>query len=450
MTAGNAGKNGGKKDMRRKPPTKIGQPEFGRVQVDQEYIAPRVANPLTNTVASDKREPQAPEITFETYRRMMHDPAINSAVLTLVRMTLADGIQIVPAFNGEQVSSDAQEFKRANEQASFVRRSFQGLQKPLESTLARMLQGALTYGHKVAEKTFKYGMGDDAGRLMLGRIALKSHTTLDFVIDGFSNHIGFVQRGFGPLPAGVRVLPREKFAVLTLFEEDEDPRGNSALRPVYTPWLFKTHLWPEFLRWLQNCALNAIVGKTPEKSAATVTRAPVADETQKTPTQALLDALLGLKSAAVAVVPHGAEVDTIPSSDTEGFETGFQTADSQISKGILGQTLATGEAKFGTRAQSETHLQVLDLFVAWLKGEVSSMVHSDLIKPLSLYNFGEEFLPYAPIVTLGDSDRRDWSKDATAAASLHGKITKTQWLTICTQLGLPAPEPNEPMPGYTA
>jgi hypothetical protein len=426
----------------------IPAPGQGKVKLDQEYISPLASNPLTNTLASDRREAQAPEITFATYRRMMNDSAVSSAVKTLVWMTLADGLQLNPAFEAQQIGDDAKEFKQANDQAEFVRRALLGLNKPLETTLGKLLQGALTYGHKVAEKTFKYGGGMDSGKLILGRIALKSYEALDFCVDEFWNHVGFVQRGYGRAPLGVRILPREKFAVLTLFEEDEDPRGNSALRPAYTPWLFKTHTWPEFLRWLQNCAMNAVIGKTPPKDAASFTRAPVANETQKTPTQALLDALLGLKSAGVAVIPNGAETDTIPSSDTDGFETGFSIADSQIAKAILGQTLATGEAQFGTRAQSQTHLQVLDLFVAWLKRELAAMVTADIINPLIKYNFGEEALAYAPLVTFGDSDRRDWSKDANAAALLHGKITKTQWLAICTQLGLPAPDEGEEVPGY--
>lgn len=426
-------------------PSTIGGGDAAQVRVDREYLAPYAVNPLTQTFPAQPNDPDAPEITFETYRRMMRDGAVSSAVNTLVRMVLADGMQIAPAFAGQQIADDQPAAARALEIADFVRRALSTARKPLPSTLGKLLKGALVYGHKAAEITWKLGEGNDAGKLVLDRVACKPHRLLDFALDAYSEHIGFVPRVSTPADlSGQRILPREKFAVLTLHEEDEDPRGESSLRAAYTPWLFKIHLWPEYLRWLQNCAQNAIIGKLPERKANEITRASVATgAVAKTESEALLETLLELKNASAGVVKHGTEFEQIAASESDGFETGLAVADAQISKSITGQTLASNEAQFGTRAQSETHMGVLDLFVAWLKECLAEMVCADLVRKAIEYNFGPEALSYVPLVSFGDSDRRDWSKDAAAAAMLEGALTDSQWNQITTQLGLAQPLPGE-------
>jgi phage gp29-like protein len=212
--------------------------------------------------------------------------------------------------------------------------------------------------------------------------------------------------------------------------------------------MFKQAVWPEYFRWLENCAMPSIIGKTAPKQAGDVQRTkagePATGAKPLSAAEAMAQALTNLKNASVAVLPNGSEIDQLEVvGEGAGFERSINVADGQITKGILFQTLATSEAQFGTRAQSQTHMQVLDLLVWWLKGKIAGMIKADLVKQVIRYNFGVEFLQFAPIITLGDTERRDWSKDATAAASLSSVITESQWLSITNQLGLPAPRPGE-------
>jgi len=385
-----------------------------------------------------------PEILFEEFRQMMNDPEVSSSVRTLVKMALADGVQLQPAAGGRPVSNESADYAQASEVAGFCQRNLLGLRKPLEESLEGIVEGALTYGHKTAEITWKLAeSGVDRGKLILDRIAQKDYRTLDFVVDAYWN-----LRGFLPRNAQTRdVIPREKFFHLALHEEDEDPRGRSSIRAIYTAWQFKCMTWPEYKRWLDNCALPSIVGKTAPKQPGDVRRDAAGHPDGSKPlsaAEAMRDALLGLKNASVAVLPNGAEVDQLEVvGEGAGFERSINIADSQISKGILYQTLATNEAQFGTRAQSQTHMGVLELLVWWLKGKIAAAIKCDLIEKVVVYNFGEPFLRLAPIVSLGDTERRDWSKDATAAASLSPVVTDSQWLAITNQLGLPAPRPGE-------
>jgi hypothetical protein len=403
---------------------------------------------LERQIPAQAHDPRAPEVTFETYRQMLNDPEIVSDVRTLTQMALADGLQLQPAVEGKPVDDDAAEFAQAFEIAQFCERAISSLYKPLEETLEGIVEGALTYGHKTAEITWKLGMGPDSNRLVLARIAQKNYRTLDFVVDKYWNHLGFTPRTPAlQLPARA-VIPREKFFHLALHEEDEDPRGRSSIRPVYTAWMFKCMTWPEYKRWLDNCALPSIVGKTAPKQPGDVQRNP--DGTAKTggkptsPAEAMRDALVNLKNASVAVLPNGAEVDQLDVvGEGAGFERAINVADSQISKGILYQMLATSEAQYGTRAQSQTHMQVLDLVVWWLKGKIAKAVKCDLIEKAIRYNFGDEALRFTPMVSLGDSERRDWAVDATAAVALSPEITDSQWNAVTDQLGLPPALPGE-------
>lgn len=399
---------------------------------------------LERFLPPQRHDANAPEVTFDTYRLMLNDPEVGSGVRTLVAMALADGLQISPAIEGRAIDEDAPDYARAVEIAEHTHRSLAGLRRSLDDCLEGIIEGALLYGHKAAEVTWRAGTGPDRDRLVLDRIAQKDHRTLEFVVDQFWNHLGFRSRS----AASRETIPREKFLLLALHEEDEDPRGRSSIRSAYTSWTFKQLCWPEYKRWLDNCALPTVVGKTAPKQPGDVQRN--ADGTKKeggrilSPAEAMAQAFAGLKSAGYIVVPPGSEVSQLDIvDDGAGFERAIAVADGQIAKAILYQTLATGEAQFGTRAQSETHMSVLDLLVAWLKSKVAAAIERDLVRTTIRWNFGEEALVYTPQISLGDTERRDWSVDAAAAAALEPAVTDSQWNAITDQLGLPQPLPGE-------
>lgn len=399
---------------------------------------------LERSLPPQRYDANAPEVTFDTYRQMLNDPEVAAAVRTLVGMVLADGLQVSPAIEGRAIDEDAPEFGRAVEVAEFIQRNLAGLRRSLDDCLEGVIEGALLYGHKTAEITWREGAGVDKGRLVLDRVSQKDHKSLELVCDQFWNLLGFRAR----TGQSREIIFREKFLHFALHEEDEDPRGRSSIRSAYTGWTFKQLCWPEYKRWLDNCALPTVVGKTAPKQPGDVQRN--ADGTKKeggrilSPAEAMGQALAGLKNAGYIVLPNGAEVSQLDIvDDGAGFERAIAVADGQIAKAILYQTLATGEAQFGTRAQSETHMGVLDLLVAWLKGKVAAAIERDLVRTTIRWNFGDDWLIYAPQISLGDTERRDWSVDATAAVALEPAVTDSQWNAITDQLGLPQPLPGE-------
>lgn len=428
-------------------PEPIGTQQPPAFDPEQEYLygygLPTVG---TQRYSAQKYEPCG-YVSFEVLRQMLNDPEVSSDVRTLRDMVLADGVEIQPGYLDDSVPDDSPEYARAAEIADHVKRSFAALNKPLKTTLEGLLEGALSYGHKTAETTWKMGTGLDASKIVLARLALKDYRSLDFVLDAFSNHIGFTPRS-AALSGSSTIIPREKFLHLALNEEDEDPRGRSSIRPGHTAWNFKLNVWPEYYRWLQTAALPGRIGTLPPKPLGDVQRNPdgtaKAGGRQLSPAEAMTAALESMESAGVAVIPNGATVEQLEASgEGTGYQIGINLADAQIGKAILRQTLATGEAQFGTRAQSQTHLDVLDMVVWNLRGHLARILQKDIVRQMIRYNFGDDALAYCPIVSLGDSERRDWATDATAASSLAGELTDSQWLAICSQLGIPAPLPGE-------
>ncbi len=400
------------------------------------------------TLSPEIYDPSSCTIDFDTLRLMGNDPEVISSLRTLRDMILADGVDISPGFQGRSVGDESPEYARALEISEFCQRAIANLKKPFEDTLEELLEGSLQYGHKVAEKVFEMGKGQDSGKLVYRRIAIKSHKTIDFVVNRFWEIVGFKTRVPGPGLSARSVIPREKFVVLSMHVENEDPRGRSHLRSAHTAWQFKLMSWPEYYRWLCACALPVLVGELAPKQPGDVPRSqggtPIPGAKAVSPAEAMASAMAELKNAGYIVIPNGAKVEQIEvAGDGAGFERSINVSDSQIGKGILYQTLASGEAQFGTRAQSETHMSVLDMLVTELKKKVVMTILSDVIIPLVEYNYGEDALPYSPVVSLGDSDRRDWAEDGAVVVDLEPKLTDSQWRQVCTEIGIQPAQPGE-------
>lgn len=123
----------------------------------------------------------------------------------------------------------------------------------------------------------------------------------------------------------------------------------------------------------------------------------------------------------------------------------------QVSKAILGQTL-TSDSGGGSYAQSKTHNDVRhDLTVADCKA-IAATLRRDLIRPLVLYNFGEDKrIPYLRF----DAEE---SEDLTQTATVIGTLIREAGLKVPTsyiykKFSIPKPEGDEEVatpPGQTA
>ena len=153
-------------------------------------------------------------------------------------------------------------------------------------------------------------------------------------------------------------------------------------------------------------------------------------------------ALIQIGSDAAGIIPDGTSIDFITTEKTSSsdlYERLARYCDEQISKAILGQTL-TSDSGGGSYAQSKTHNDVRhDLTVADCKA-LASTLRRDLIRPLCIFNFGEDKrIPYIRF----DCEE---SEDLTQTATILGTLIEKVGLRIPTSFvykKFSIPEPEE-------
>ncbi len=398
----------------------------------------------------------------DTYECMLRDPDVSAGVWFLINSTLADGIQLGPAVNAKD-----KQFGKAVDIAELCERSLCNLQRPFRQVLEDMLEGALAFGHKVAEKNYQMATaGKDRYKLVFSSIKVKPRRSVQFVVDEFMNVLGFashriVNRQDAAAAAAVNgigpILPREKFAVLTLRSRDEDPRGTSSLLPAVNSWNLKQLTLPEYFKFLCQYALASLIAVLPagadDEEEFDDQGEPLFEDDGVTPktisaTDVLGNQLERFRGGTYLIVKHGTVIQPIEvPGEGEAFREALKLFGNEITRGILLQTQATRESEHGTKAEGVQKMSVLEMLVWWLKGVVADMIRRDILRPLVRYNFGdaaaEELLP---TVSLGDSERHDWAVDASAAAKLAPYLTDSQWDALTTSIGIAPPEEGEERP----
>lgn len=415
------------------------------------------------------------ELSDAVIAQMMRDPEIYKCVSVIKNGVLGDGVQFSPSINqptpiqppqnGEPEpperrkerllrDKEIEKFNLSKKYADFMTRAFENMEIPLREVLTDMLD-ALPYGNRVAEKVFEKIDDEEFGQPLyyLKRLKVKPRTATVFVTDKFFNLIGFkvyirVKDENGNEVLKQKVVKKEKFAVLTFGSRNGDPRGTSFLESVYKAWSLKVQLWPEYLRWLIYSAIPPIVGYTSDK---TDSRKVLRDAEGNLVTDkdgnpvyesdvgALLHALKQVRNASAIALPFGAKVDTIHSSVSGDPFKGFRDVlNSEIEMGLIHQTLATSDSRFNTRAASQVHISILDELVWKIKGTVIDML-TEMVKHLLEINFPNYDRSLVPIVSMGDSSRRDFRGDVGAISQLHisGYLGESQKPGIDRILGLP-------------
>jgi hypothetical protein len=202
---------------------------------------------------------------------MMFDPQVSASVNTLKTGILADGVSVTPAVTDKSDAAHA----RAQEIADFVADCLDDLDPSIDQTLWTLFD-ALAYGSKVAEQVYAL----DGGQLRLVSLKVKERRTTAFVVDAYLNIVGIIGLMPGqPMPIvssllidrpeeQPNLLPREKFAILSYWPRDSDPRGTSILRAAYRPWWDKQQTIPEYLKYLAQFAGPSIIATAPERRAA--------------------------------------------------------------------------------------------------------------------------------------------------------------------------------------
>ncbi len=231
-------------------------------------------------------------------------------------------------------------------------------------------------------------------------------------------------------PEGV-LLPGNKFIVHKYKARSGHTSRAGILRVVAWMYLFKNYDLKDWVSFAEVYGLPLRLGKY----------APGASKDDK---QALMQALIQIGADAAGIIPDGTTIDFInteKTSSSDMYERLARYCDEQISKAVLGQTL-TSDSGGGSYAQSKTHNDVRhDLTVADCKA-LASTLRRDLIRPLCIFNFGED--KRVPHIRFDCEE----SEDLTQTAEILGTLIEKTGLRVPTsyiykKFSIPEPEEGE-------
>lgn len=429
------------------------------------------------------------EFGYSIYSQMSKDPKISKCIKLIQISVLGDGIEFLPC-----VSDNNPEYESAKKISDFCTYAIKNMNKPIRVALEQMLE-AIIYGHKIAEIVYRNEYIEEFGGTFLTVEAIKPKPIglARFVVDQSMNVLGIVgnginssagqkspsQKAISSEKAGIEVvnpdniyqrggktyvrtsdgqenvfLNLDKFMVLTINTEDEDPRGRSMLRAAFNFWHLKQQVIPEYLRYLLTCSIPLLIGYTPEiEGAAAYVKNPdgsIKKDSLNRPLQmnqeeALREALMQARNATTLALKGGSKVQEVGANGSGiPFYKALEVFNSEIESSIVLQTLASSDSKFNTRAASETHLSVFEQLAWSLKECVADMLTHYLLKPLVKYNFGKQYLKYLPSVSLGDSERRNFALDGATISALYSVkyMSEDQKRYTDRMLGLPVRDPN--------
>lgn len=433
----------------------------GDVQADpkKEYVAGGWWGPLGGYLQALEPwiDPLTRDFGPDLYERMAWDPHLSGETLVFKTAVLGQGVRLTPAIQGDAVAEDGDGYRTAKQVRDFCQSILMGLDTPLMPLLREMLD-AHHLGFKVAEVVYR-----EEGRWLLPyKIKPKRRDAIAFVVDSRMNVQGLLAALAGRETYAMsltqlvdpstthNILPRAKFAVLS-WDSLSDPRGKSAYRPCYDPWWLKQQTLAEKMKYIAQAAGERIVGYTAEGARAVQAYNP--DGTPQVdgnglpvyihPEAAMLSALQQIRSGSVAAFPYGSQVESLASSsEGQAFFQALDYFDRQMSKALLGQTLASNEGLHQARSAAETGKDVMDLVTEYGETLLSDMIRRDILRVAVEINMGTQALRYLPLVSLSAAEEADISKIGSVAGMLFtaGYFTENQLSAMDAKLGLPAAE----------
>lgn len=337
------------------------------------------------------------------------DPHLFSQLQTRKNAVTGLDFEIIPFDSDDE---------RDKEIAEFVEAQINGIEG-LEEIMLDLLD-AVGKGFAVSEIMWTY----DEGHVVVGDI--RSRHQKRFFWD--SEDVFKIRTE--EAPEGME-LPRNKFVLHRYKARSGHPSRAGVLRVCAWMYLFKNYTLKDWVAFCEVYGMPLRLGKYQ----------PGASEEDK---RALMQALAQIGADAAGIFPDGTTIEfvnTEKASSTDLYERLARFCDEQVSKAVLGQTL-TSDSGGGSYAQSKTHNDVRhDLVVADCKA-LAATLRRDLIRPLVLFNFGEDKrIPYIRF----DAEE---SEDLEQTANIISTLVKDVGLKVPTsylykKFSIPKPEGGE-------
>jgi hypothetical protein len=443
------------------------------------------------------------EVDLATYDRMENDSTIIKSKRILITGTLADEMQLAPGATEDEVGED--EYQVYEKIMGHCQRIVDGLDRPYRETLEQLLGNSIRYGHGIAESEWEYRMDGDPTeptedpknppskfqsmwqrfgyffgigsatptmsvsnsvllrptlnseqmRLMPKAIKVKPRGAARFVVDDFMNVVGLTPKyKNGTNLSWNEIIDRDKFLVLTMHKQDEDPRGKSSYRPAFNWINLKAQIPSEMLRLIleetvPKAVLTLSENATQFEQEMDVDGNYIYNDEEKQDPKMIPTAdsakfiIENFRSGSGAVLPYGMSLKPYAenSGDAKLVAQIIKIIDDQIENAILLQTLAQSEGEHQARSASQQVAELLHNLIFWIRWLIGMMTLIDLFEVSVKMNYGDWAVKYLPQVSLGDFVRRDWGNDLEKVADAYykGFIDDTQRPELMAWLNLPRP-----------
>lgn len=330
---------------------------------------------------------------LEIFEEMSRDSQIKASLMVKKFTMLASKWEVYPYHNSNKVTSKEQD-KKAVEIADFVKFNLRRLLGDRAMGFEPVMS-AFAYGRSVNEIIFEpIQLGEYANKYRIAKLKPKNIGFVEWEMDKFNNITTYISRdAFGE----ERNVNPFKVLHYAWDSEFDNPFGKPDLASCY-PWFWgKKALFKFFMIFADKFAVPIPVIEL-EKSLSP------ADADR------LDDAAKNYHMSNFFRLPRGVKLELHQSSGTGGpvYIQGIRECDSQMSRAILAQTLATNEnLKTGTNAQAEVHQETMGIVLSKVQNDLEMNIAATLIKRLVDINYGpQEGYPEFRFLTI-DKDTMD-------------------------------------------
>lgn len=477
----------------------------------KDYIVTTGYSPGQQRVLMGTTDELEREVDHRTYDLMENDATIIKCKSILITGVLSDEMQLAPGAAEEEVGPD--EYDVYEKIMGFCKRCVDGFDRPYREELGQLLGNAIKYGHGIAEVEWDYRLDGDSTeapepdeaapkalsmwkrfgyfmsgpfqpapfetpltpvpksklkrpildseqtRLMPTSVKVKPRDNTHFVVDNYMNILGIMPRFVnGTNLQWNEIVDRDKFLILIMNKQDEDPRGKSAYRAAFNWYNIKTQLPSEVLRLvLEEIVPKAVAVLSEDAQPFEIKRDEngntiwVDPDTKQIPemvtaAESLKFILEHFRSGSGAVVPFGTLLAPFKRHGASGAEADLvckiiKMLDDQMEFAILHQTLAQSEGEHQARSASQQVAEILYNLIFWVKWQIAMMTLTDLFTVAVKMNYGDWAVKYLPKISLGDFVRRDWGDDLAKLSDgyFKGFIDDSQRPELMNWMGLPKP-----------
>lgn len=341
------------------------------------------------------------------YELIRLDPAVSGSMQLLFAGILAEGIQVNPAKvaePGEIVSKRRRrtELKLSETIADFWRDCLANIDPGIDQVLWELLDEATTGGCALAEPVYRLAEdGDWKGKLVLDRMRVKPRRAWSMLVDQYLEVKAIRAR----TAEGWTDVRRDHFALLSWGPRCGDPRGSRLSRPAYPAWNFKLTAIPDYAAFLKNFADPKLV-LTGGDDMKDIVRVVDGIEVVKTVSQQLVEAGMDFHGRGVLGLPKGATATFLRGEGNgESYLKGFDWADREIFRTIILGARGMQEAKHGSKADSESALDVIQMAIQAGRRPLVGCIWRDLFWTGTMLNWGKPVADkFTPRVSFGLSD----------------------------------------------